>query len=116
MPVPFAHHDRLMGWLLGLAHLSGMLFGCAVTRSGLSPAELAACASTTYDRQASTAASVLGEDADLYYDIQQLNPHRGDVYRAAREALEELVDAVQSEERERFRAILGDARHFMHRG
>ncbi|MEM9592756.1 MAG: prephenate dehydrogenase/arogenate dehydrogenase family protein [Acidobacteriota bacterium] len=113
VPVPFDHHDRLMGWLLGLAHLSGMLFGCALTHAGLGAAELAACASTTYDRQVSTASSVLSEDPDLYYDIQKLNPHRGDVYRSMREALDELVEAVEKGDREGFRETLSGARHFL---
>ena len=82
--LPFDHHDRLMGWLLGLAHLSGMLFGVALTRSGLAPAELHECASTTFRRQAATALSVLSEDPDLYLDIQRLNPHRDEVYAAVR--------------------------------
>ena len=111
--VPFDHHDRLMGWLLGLAHFSGMFFGCALTRSGLGSEELAACASTTYDRQLSTAGSVLQEDPDLYFDIQHLNPHQDEVYRAAREALEELVEAVQNEDRQRFRNILTRAGNFV---
>ena len=113
VPVPFHHHDRLMGWLLGFAHLSGMLFGCALTRSGLGAEELKACASTTYNRQTSAALHVLGEDPDLYFDIQNLNPHRGEVYRAAAEALGELVEAVQDGDRERFRTILSAARHFL---
>ena len=113
VPVPFDHHDRLMGWLLGLAHLSGMVFGCALTRSGLGVAELEACASTTYDRQAATASSVLSEDPDLYYDIQSLNPHRSEVYKAARAALDELIDAVQEDDREDFRQILTVAHQFM---
>ncbi|MEL7059301.1 MAG: chorismate mutase [Acidobacteriota bacterium] len=113
VPVAWSHHDRLMGWLLGLAHLSGMVFGCALTRSGLGAAELAACASTTYDRQLETAASVLSEDPDLYYEIQKLNPHRGEVYRAARAALDELIDAVQENEREEFRETLQGARRFL---
>ncbi|HEX9736104.1 MAG TPA: prephenate dehydrogenase/arogenate dehydrogenase family protein [Thermoanaerobaculia bacterium] len=111
--VPFDHHDRLMGWLLGLAHFSGMFFGCALTSSGLGAEELAACASTTYNRQLSTARSVLQEDPDLYFDIQSLNPHRGDVYRAAREALDQLVAAVQSGDRQRFRNLVGKASQFV---
>ena len=113
VPVPFDHHDRLMGWLLGFAHLSGMLFGCALTRSGLGAEELKACASTTYNRQTSAALHVLGEDPDLYFDIQNLNPHRGEVYRAASEALGELVQAVEDGDRERFRSVLSAARHFL---
>jgi chorismate mutase / prephenate dehydrogenase len=108
--VPFAHHDRLMGWLLGLAHLTGMLFGTALGRSGLDAAELEACASTTFQRQAATAQSVLVEDSDLYLDIQRLNPHRDEVYSAAREALDELVALVEAGDREGFRSTLAFAR------
>jgi len=108
--IPFAHHDRLMGWLLGLAHLTGMLFGSTLTRSGLDPAELQACASTTFTRQAATAESVLSEDSGLYLDIQRLNPHREEVYRATREALDELVGLVAAGDPEAFRATLGAAR------
>ncbi len=113
VPVPFDHHDRLMGWLLGFAHLSGMLFGCALTRSGLGTEELKACASTSYIRQALAALHVLGEDPDLYFDIQSLNPHRGEVYRAATQALSELVQSVEEDDRERFRSVLSEARHFL---
>ncbi len=108
--IPFAHHDRLMGWLLGLAHLTGILFGSALARSGLSPAELEACASTTFTRQAATTLSILSEDPVLYLDIQRLNPHRDVVYRAAREALEELVALVGAEDVEGFRSTLATAR------
>ena len=108
--IPFAHHDRLMGWLLGLAHLTGMLFGSALTRSGLDPGELQACASTTFARQAATSQSVLSEDPALYLDIQRLNPHREEVYRATREALDQLVGLVAAEDLEGFRSTLIAAR------
>lgn len=113
VPVRFDHHDRLMGWLLGLAHLSGMVFGCALERSGLAIEELESCASTTYQKQMSTASSVLLEDPDLYYDIQRLNPHRAEVYKATRAALDELIDAVQEDDREEFRDVMTTARGFL---
>jgi chorismate mutase/prephenate dehydrogenase len=108
--IPFARHDRLMGWLLGLAHLTSMLFGAALLRSGIDAAELHACASTTFLRQAATARSVLGEDSDLYLDIQRLNPFRSEVYSAAQEALTELVRLVEANDRGAFRDMLGAAR------
>jgi chorismate mutase/prephenate dehydrogenase len=110
IPVPFLHHDRLMGWLLGLAHLTGMLFGCALTQSGLDPQELAACASSTFARQAATALSVLSEDPDLYLDIQRLNPHRAEVYAATRRTLDQLVGLVDHADREGFRELLVHSR------
>jgi len=108
--IPFAHHDQLMGWLLGLAHLTGMLFGTAIAASGLSGDELQACASTTFARQAETARSILSEDSALYFDIQELNPHREAVYRAAGEALGRLVDVVGRGDLAGFRSVLEGAR------
>jgi chorismate mutase / prephenate dehydrogenase len=108
--VSFPHHDRLMGWLLGLAHLANLLFGAALCRSGIAPAELHACASTTFLRQAATARSVLGEDADLYLDIQRLNPYRTDVYRATREALAHLEGLVEANDRGGWEDVLAAAR------
>lgn len=110
IPVEFPHHDRLMGWLLGLAHLTGMLFGTALGASGLDARELRECASSTFARQAATALSVLSEDPDLYLDIQRLNPHRAGVYAATRRALDELVGLVESGDRERFRELLVHSR------
>jgi chorismate mutase/prephenate dehydrogenase len=108
--LPFDHHDRLMGWLLGLAHLTGMLFGFALTRSGLTSGELHECASTTFRRQAATSLSVLSEDPDLYLDIQRLNPHRDEVYAAVRAALAELDETISGGDRDRFRAAMALAR------
>jgi chorismate mutase/prephenate dehydrogenase len=108
--VPFPQHDILMGWLLGLAHLTNILFGSALTRSGIDPALLHACASTTFTRQAATALSVLAEDPQLYLDIQHLNPHRHQVYAAMSEALEQLQGLVEERDREGFRQTLGAAR------
>lgn len=100
--VPFDRHDRLMGWLLGLAHLSGMLFGAALGRSRLDPAELGRVASTTFARQSATSRSVLAHDPALYFAIQRLNPHRGEVYAALTAALGELTGAVERADQEAF--------------
>ena len=100
--VPFDRHDRLMGWLLGLAHLSGMLFGAALGRSRLDPSELGRVASTTFTRQSATSRSVLAHDPALYFAIQRLNPHRGEVYAALTAALGELTGAVERGDREAF--------------
>ncbi|MBU0753966.1 MAG: prephenate dehydrogenase/arogenate dehydrogenase family protein, partial [Planctomycetes bacterium] len=93
--MPFEHHDRLIGWLLGLAHLSGILFADALSRSGLEPFEFERAPSTTFSRQVATARSVLEENPDLYFAIQRLNPFRKEVYAALQSALDELTRAVE---------------------
>jgi chorismate mutase/prephenate dehydrogenase len=111
--VPFAHHDRLMGWLLGLAHLFNILFGAALTGAGIEASELHACASTTFNRQAATALSVLRESPDLYLDIQHLNPHRHEVYAATRDALARIEQMVEEHDREGFRDTMSAARRML---
>jgi chorismate mutase/prephenate dehydrogenase len=113
--VPFPHHDRLMGWLLGLAHMTNILFGATLVKSGIEPAELHACASTTFSRQAATALHVLSEDPDLYLDIQYLNPYRNEVYGGIREALDHLVGLVSERDREGFRETLAAGRSALSR-
>ena len=107
--IPLERHDRLMGWLLGLAHLTGMLFAGAISRSGHDPAELDRIASTTFARQVSTARSVLDEDPALYFAIQRLNPFRGEVYAALTAALGELTGAVERGDREAFADAMNQA-------
>lgn len=110
--LPFERHDRTMGWLLGLAHLTGMLFAKALSHSGVDPNDLGRAASTTFSRQVATAHSVLSEDPALYFSIQRLNPYRGEVYEALNAALGELTGAVEQEDAEQFAGLLrraGDA-------
>lgn len=107
--LPFDQHDRLMGWLLGLAHLGGMLFGGALSRAGLDAASLGRIASTTFARQVATAQSVLGEDPDLYFAIQRLNPFRGEVYAALTGTLGEITGAIERGDREQFAEFMARA-------
>jgi prephenate dehydrogenase len=107
--IPFERHDRIMGWLLGLAHLTGMLFANALTHSGLDPAELGRVASTTFERQVDTAQSVLGEDPELYFSIQRLNPFQSEVYAALGRAMKELTGAIEGGDLEAFEEILARA-------
>ena len=107
--LPFAHHDRVMGWLLGLAHLTGLLFADALSRSGLDPVEFERAASTTFSRQVATARSVLEEDPELYFTIQRLNPYRGEVYAALTAALGELTGAVERDDPETFAGVVAHA-------
>ncbi|MBU1702571.1 MAG: prephenate dehydrogenase/arogenate dehydrogenase family protein [Candidatus Eisenbacteria bacterium] len=107
--LPFDRHDQLMGWLLGMAHLTGMLFASALTQSGLDPQELGRAASTTFIRQVATARSVLEEDPHLYFAIQRLNPFRGEVYEALSKTLRRLTGLVENDDRDGFATALLEA-------
>jgi prephenate dehydrogenase/chorismate mutase len=107
--MPFDRHDRIAGWLLGLSHLTGMLFATALSRSGANQRELEQVASTSFSRQAATSRSVLEGNSRLFYSIQRLNPHRGAVYAALNSALGELTGAVEGEDPEAFASTLARA-------
>ena len=105
--LPLEDHDRLMGWLLGLSHLTGVLFASALSRSGIAPDELRRIASTSFRRQVATSSSVLAANQPaLYYEIQRLNPFRGEVYAALAKALGDLTGAVEDGDRDAFAAAL----------
>jgi chorismate mutase/prephenate dehydrogenase len=104
--LPFERHDRIAGWLLGLSHLTGMLFAATLARSGNDPRELERVASTSFSRQAATSRSVLEGNAGLFYAIQRLNPHRGAVYAAVTSALGELTGAVEGADPDSFATVL----------
>jgi len=104
--VSLEDHDALMGWLLGLGHLTGMLFATALSRSGLDPEVLHACASTTFLRQAATARSILDEDPALYLDIQHLNPAREGVYATLATVLGEYREATKAGHLDQFKRLL----------
>lgn len=104
--MPFVRHDRIMGWLLGLSHLTGMLFATALSHSGHDHLELERVASTSFSRQAGTSRSVLEGNTGLYYAIQRLNPYRGEVYAALTTALGGLTGAVEREDSETFAEML----------
>lgn len=114
--VPFARHDVLMAWVLGLAHLTSLLFGRALAGCGESAADLAAVASTTFARQGDVARGLFAESPDLYLDIQRLNPHRGEVYAAVGGALEEIARLVETGDRDGFRALFAAARDTLENG
>lgn len=94
--VPIGEHDRFMSGLLGLSHAVNLIFGRTLDLLGLSFLELGKIASTTFSKQAQTAAEVSAENPELYYQIQHLNPHTTNVYQALFEAVGELRQASLS--------------------
>lgn len=86
--MPLEAHDRLIAYVLGLSHALNIAFFTALAESGEAAPRLAELSSTTFDAQLDVAAKVARESPQLYFEIQQLNPH-------GLHALEDLLQAVQ---------------------
>lgn len=90
-------HDDFMRYVLGLSHLTAILFATTLARSGRGFAELAAMASTTFYKEARTAAEVARENPYLYFEIQNLNRHSPELFALVKESLEAIEAAALAE-------------------
>lgn len=104
--VPVADHDRMMGIVLGLGHAINIIFTEALARSGMTSEQLDRVATTTYLKQANTAAEVARENPRLYYDIQHLNEHSREVYDLIDVALEAFRGAALDDQPTAFEALM----------
>ncbi len=110
--IPVALHDELMQYVLGLSHLVAILFFTTLARSGRSYADLSQVASTTYLKEARTAAEVARESPGLYYEIQRLNRHSGELFALVRSCLVEIERAALADDATAFSELMHAGRTF----
>ena len=110
--IPVERHDEYMQYVLGLSHLVSILFFTTLAGSGFSFEALESMASTTFHKQTRAAASVAGENPDLYYEIQKRNRHSAELFDRIRESLERIEAAVREDGPESFAAIMQAGRDY----
>lgn len=106
-------HDRLIAYVLGLAHAVNIAFFTAVANSGEAAKRLASLSSTTYDAQLDIATNVSRESPELYFEIQHLNEYGGESLRALRDAVDQLCNAVQQSDAARFRELMLTGKEYL---
>ena len=112
MAASLALHDELMQYVLGLSHLVAILFFTTLARSGRSYGDLSQVASTTYLKEARTAAEVARESPGLYYEIQRLNRHSGELFALVRSCLAEIERAALADDSTAFSELMRAGRTF----
>jgi chorismate mutase/prephenate dehydrogenase len=105
-----AEHDRRMGLVLGLTHLSNLVFARAIVRSGVGSSDLAEIAGVTFDRQLGTTREVASENPSLYYEIQSLNAITPDTGRWLRESIDEWMAAAAQPDDRSFAELMASCR------
>jgi chorismate mutase/prephenate dehydrogenase len=103
-------HDRFMGLVLGLPHALNLVFGAALANQPLAFDAVRDLGGPTFQKQVAVSREVAGENKDLYFEIQRLNPHTADVLAGLRRSLDELEVAVR--DRSAFRAYMEKAQRF----
>lgn len=99
-------HDRLMAWVLGLAHALNIAFFTALARCGESVPGLGRVSSTTFAEQLKIARGVASESAALYWEIQHENPHGAAARGALAEALAGLDALIRDGDEAGFVALM----------
>jgi chorismate mutase/prephenate dehydrogenase len=113
VPLEFEEHDRVIAYVLGLSHLTNLLFTKVLAGGSTRFGDVDRVGSTTFHAQVDTARTVLGEDPDLYFAIQQLNHFTPDLYDAVRREFEELAGWVLDGDRDRFAAMMESSRRWL---
>ena len=99
-------HDRIISYVLGLSHIINIIFIKVLTEGGYQYTDLKQIASTTFLSQMVTASSVIKENPNLYYTIQKLNPYKKDLFKKITNTVEQIIDIVLSDNKEKFIEIM----------
>lgn len=106
-------HDRMMAYILGLSHMTALMFGTALASSGRKSSELATAQGTSFGKLAELAKDVSCESRRVYHDIQALNPHTREMVEAAEHALQQLKQAALAQDHDMFISLMESARRQM---
>ena len=108
-----AEHDRRMGLVLGLTHLTNLVFARALSHSSIGAADLSEVAGVTFTKQLGTTLEVTAENPGLYFEIQALNQLTPETGKWLRQALEEWLVAVESKDEGGFTSLMRDCHAYL---
>ena len=113
--VTLEEHDKLMTVVLGLSHLTNLIFGRVVARSDFSFELLGKIASTTFSKQIKTAAEVADENPALYHEIQFHNTHTERMLKDLELSLEEFSAAAKDSTGSEFEKLMNATNAYLAR-
>jgi chorismate mutase/prephenate dehydrogenase len=111
--MPVEEHDRRMGLVLGLTHLANLVFARALSHSSVGASKLTEVAGVTFTKQLATTREVAAENPGLYFEIQALNRLTPQTGKWLRQALEEWLAAVESDDENAFTALMQECHSFL---
>lgn len=111
--LPLERHDRMMAYVLGLSHLTSLIFAEALKTSGEPFRDLKTCASTTFNAQLEVTHSVANENPDLYYEIQVENQFSRELLQELRAAVSSYEDTISRRDRDGFKQLMTASRLYL---
>ena len=107
-------HDKVISYVLGLSHISNIIFMEILSKSGFRYTDLRKIASTTFLSQMITASSVINENPELYYLIQKTNPFKEEIYQKMKQAVTTVIDCVLNDNQDGFVQSMHQSREWLH--
>ncbi len=108
-----AEHDRRMGLVLGLTHLSNLAFARALACSRTTARDMVEVAGVTFEKQLTTSREVSGENPGLYFQIQALSPTTDEAARLLIDAVGEVTGAVARGDTTEFAEIMRECSEYL---
>lgn len=112
LEVEVERHDELMSFVLGLSHAVSLAFFKALAESGFDHQTLERAASTTFRKQMDTSRDVAFENPELYFDIQNRNPHASRALELLGDAVDRIMESAVDGNRDSFIKIMEDGREY----
>jgi chorismate mutase/prephenate dehydrogenase len=116
LTVPFDDHDKLMSYVLQFTHAMNIIYFTVLSNSGIDISLLQKAASPICAKQIFTAKRVSVQDPQLYFEIQRLSDHLGDMYEQLGVAQAELVEALASESSAKFKQLMEKGKKYFDGG
>jgi prephenate dehydrogenase/chorismate mutase len=111
--IDIPEHDRRMGLVLGLTHLSNLVFARALLHSGVTAHEIAEVAGSTYAKQIKTTREVTEENPGLYFEIQALNSITPETTEWLKRAVDEYAECITNNDGDAFSKIMVECREHL---
>lgn len=111
--IALEEHDKVMAVVLGLSHLTNLVFGRAVAKAGLPFDLLGKIASTTFAKQIKTAAEVAAENPALYHEIQFFNSATQAMQQDLQASLQDFIDAARQPSGQRFAELMAETTAYL---
>ena len=93
-----------------------IIYFTVLSNSGVDPKLLEEAASPICLRQLTTARRVSQQDPQLYFEIQKLSEHLGQMYEELGVAQAELIEALASETSGKFRLLMEKGKKYLEGG
>lgn len=106
-------HDHLMGYVLGLSHLSNLVFAHTLRQGKFDYKTLMQFSSTTFNSQIKVTKPVTEENKSLYYEIQSENFYTEEVIKSFKEQLNIFEKSILDKNESRFCELMEKSQKFL---